>query len=89
MPAKAGDEPFITPANSGFTGIMELPTARTLKENSYRVGISQIDPYRYYYVALSPLEGIELSVLPQTRETQGLAAMVITRTNPSERGFGS
>ena len=56
----ADDEPFTYPANQGFTGIMEIPTARVMKENHYRMGASQIHPYRYYYIAFSPLKGIEL-----------------------------
>lgn len=80
----AGDEPFISPANSGFTGIMELPTARMLKENSYRVGISQIDPYRYYYLALSPFEGIELS--GKVTEILGVAA---SSGDPRFSGYGN
>ncbi len=39
---------------------MEIPTARILTENSYRMGISQIAPYRYYYGAVSPLKGLEI-----------------------------
>ena len=39
---------------------MEIPDARVLKENSYRLGISQIDPYRYYYGAVSPFKGLEI-----------------------------
>ncbi|MDD5008794.1 MAG: YjbH domain-containing protein, partial [Syntrophorhabdaceae bacterium] len=31
-----------------------------MKENHYRVGVSQIHPYRYYYLAFSPLKGVEL-----------------------------
>ena len=61
VPALAGDEPFVYPSNGGFTGIMEIPTARVMKENSYRIGASQIDPYRYYYMTFSPLRGIEIN----------------------------
>ncbi|MBA4390249.1 MAG: hypothetical protein C0399_04850 [Syntrophus sp. (in: bacteria)] len=84
MSATAGDEPFITPANSGFTGIMELPTARMLKENSYRVGVSQIDPYRYYYLALSPFKGVELS--GKVTEILGVAA---SPGDPKWSGYGN
>ena len=61
VPALAGDEPFVYPSNGGFTGIMETPTARVIKENSYRIGASQIDPYRYYYMTFSPFKGLELN----------------------------
>jgi len=40
---------------------MEIPTARVIKENSYRIGASQIDPYRYYYLSFSPFKGIEIN----------------------------
>jgi hypothetical protein len=56
----AGDEPFDSPANWGGTGLMETPTARVLREGRYRFGVSQVDPYRYYYGAISPLKGLEL-----------------------------
>ncbi len=39
---------------------MEIPSARVMPENSYRLGIGQADPYRYYYGAVSPLEGLEI-----------------------------
>ena len=58
--AYAGDEPFANPTNWGGTGLMETPTARVLKEGRYRIGISQVDPYRYYYGAISPLNGLEI-----------------------------
>ncbi len=58
--AHAGDEPFADPANWGGTGLMEIPTARVLKEGRFRVGVSQIDPYRYFYGAVSPLKGLEV-----------------------------
>jgi hypothetical protein len=55
----AGDEPFTSPANWGGTGLMEVPTARVIRENSYRIGFSQISPYRYFYGTISPLRGLE------------------------------
>jgi len=60
FPAFSSDYPFIFPSNWGATGLMEIPTARVLKENSYRLGVSQIRPYRYYYGAVSPLPGLEI-----------------------------
>ncbi len=54
------DEPFTYPANWGGTGLMEIPTARIMRENSYRLGFSQVKPYRYYYGAISPLKGLEI-----------------------------
>ncbi len=57
MPALAGDYPFIGPANWGGTGLMEIPTARVMKEDSFRVGAAQVYPYRYYYVLSVPCRG--------------------------------
>lgn len=56
----SGDEPFTYSANWGGTGLMETPTARIMKEGEYRVGISNIDPYWYYYGAVSPMKGLEI-----------------------------
>ncbi|MBI5664292.1 MAG: YjbH domain-containing protein [Nitrospirae bacterium] len=38
---------------------MDVPSARVIRENSYRLGFSQINPYRYFYGAISPLKGLE------------------------------
>lgn len=59
-PLAKSDEPFTGPANWGGTGLMETPTARIMDENKFRAGASQIDPYRYYYMAISPIDGLEL-----------------------------
>ena len=56
----AADEPFTNPSNWGGTGLMEVPSARVLRENAYRIGYSQIKPYRYYYGVVSPLKGLEI-----------------------------
>ena len=56
----ASDEPFTYPANWGGTGLMEIPTARVMKEDTYRFGASQVYPYRYYYGAISPLPRLEI-----------------------------
>jgi hypothetical protein len=58
--ATASDEPFTGPANWGGTGLMEVPTARVMKEDTYRFGAGQVYPYRYYYGAISPLKGLEV-----------------------------
>jgi hypothetical protein len=60
-PTQNPDEPFTGPANWGGTGLMEIPTARVMNENSYRVGAGQIDPYRYYYISLSPFKRLEIN----------------------------
>jgi hypothetical protein len=55
------DEPFVSSSNWGGTGLMEIPTARVMRENSYRLGINEVRPYRYYYGAFSPLRGLEIT----------------------------
>lgn len=54
------DAPFTGAANWGGTGLMAIPTARLMKEGAFRVGVSQVHPYRYYYGAISPLRGFEI-----------------------------
>jgi len=56
----AADTPFTNANNWGATGLMEMPTARVLETGKYRVGVSQINPYRYYYMAISPIKGLEI-----------------------------
>ena len=58
--AFAADAPFTSPNNWGATGLMETPTARVLENGHFRVGVGYIDPYVYYYGAVSPLKGLEV-----------------------------
>lgn len=51
---------FNSAANWGGTGLLEIPNARTLSYGEYRVGVTQVEPYRYYFGALSPYKGLEL-----------------------------
>lgn len=60
LSARAGDEPFTFPASWGGAGLMEIPTARVMGENRWRIGISQVDPARTFYGAVSPLPGLEI-----------------------------
>lgn len=41
---------------------MEIPTARILKVDSYRIGASQIEPYRYYFGTVSPFKRLEFNL---------------------------
>ena len=50
----AADAPFTSSTNWGETGLMEIPTARVIDYGKYRVGLSQVEPYRYYYGTVSP-----------------------------------
>jgi hypothetical protein len=53
---------------------METPTARVMKEKRFRIGAGQVDPYRYYYVALSPAKGLEIDGrITEILGVQGLA----------------
>jgi opacity protein-like surface antigen len=81
--ALAADEPFTSPNNWGATGLMETPTARVLKNGKFRVGVSQIDPYRYYYGAVSPVKGLEID----GRFTE-ILGMDISST-PGWKGYGN
>ena len=58
--AFAADTPFTSPNNWGATGLMETPTARVLENGKFRVGVGYIDPYLFYYGAVSPLRGLEI-----------------------------
>lgn len=59
---------------------MEIPTARILKENRYRLGASQVHPYRYYYFAMGLLERLEVNAA--VTEIIGVAGF----TNNSDYG---
>ncbi|MGE5247651.1 MAG: YjbH domain-containing protein, partial [Verrucomicrobiota bacterium] len=60
-PARAGDEPFTGPSNYGLTGLMEIPTARVMTEDRYRVGVTQVHPYRYFYGTVGLFERLEVN----------------------------
>ena len=84
-PVMAGDEPFDGPANWGGTGLMEIPTARVMREGRYRVGASQIDPYRYYYFAVSPLKGLEIE--GHVTEVLGVPALLAGYGNTKDKAL--
>ena len=60
-PARAGDEPFTSPSNFGVTGLLETPTARVMKENRYRLGATQVHPYRYYFGTVGLFDRLEVN----------------------------
>jgi len=39
---------------------MEDPTARVMKEDTFRVGAGEVFPYRYFYGAMGLLKGLEV-----------------------------
>lgn len=81
--AAAADEPFDGPANWGGTGLMEIPTARVLREGRYRIGAGQADPYRYYYGAISPLKGLEIG--GRFTEVLGVPALLAGYGNTKDK----
>lgn len=81
----ASVEPLGGPANWGGTGIMETPTARVLEENKFRAGISQIDPYRYYYIAVSPFKNLEID--GRVTEVIGVKALQSGYGNTKDKAF--
>jgi len=83
--AFAGDEPFTYPANWGGTGLMEIPTARVIKENSYRLGGGQVKPYRYYYGAISPLKGLEVD--GRITEVLGVSSGLVNQKNYKDKAI--
>ncbi len=82
--AFAGDAPFTSPNNWGATGLMETPTARVLENGKFRVGVGYVDPYLYYYGAVSPLRGLEID----GRITEELGTEV-GKDNPTWQGYGN
>jgi hypothetical protein len=77
------DEPFTSPANWGGTGLLETPTARVMKEGRFRIGVSQIDPYRYYYGEISPFKGVEIG--GRVTETLGVPALSAAYGNTKDK----
>lgn len=76
------DEPFTGPSNWGGTGLMEIPTARVMKENTFRFGVSLVDPYLHYYGAISPFKGLEFDF----RVTEILGTKI---TSPGWESYGN
>ncbi len=55
------DDPFDNGANWGGTGLMEIPTARVLKEGDIRFGYAQADPFRWYAGGMGIFSFLEVS----------------------------
>ena len=64
---------------------MEIPTARLMKEDTYRFGAGQVYPYRYYYVAVSPIKGIEID--GRVTEIIGVSALASGYGNYKDKAF--
>ena len=52
---------FAGPNNFGATGLLETPTARMMPENRYRLGATQVHPYRYYFGTVGIYGRIEVN----------------------------
>ena len=55
-------EPFTRPNNFGVTGLFETPTARIMPENRYRLGATQVHPYRYYFGTVGLYDRFEVNL---------------------------
>ncbi|OPX92441.1 MAG: hypothetical protein A4E58_03354 [Syntrophorhabdus sp. PtaB.Bin006] len=84
-PVFASDEPFTGPANWGGTGLMEIPSARVMKKDNYRIGAASVEPYRYYYGAMSPLKGLEFD--GRITEVSGVKALSVAYGNLKDKAF--
>ncbi len=63
---------------------METPTARVMKENRFRAGASQVDPYRAYYFTLGVFDRIEVN--GRVTEILGVKA---SSDDPDWSGYGN
>ena len=54
-------EPFTRPNNFGVTGLLETPTARMMPENRYRLGATQVYPYRYFFGTVGLYDRLEVN----------------------------
>ncbi len=78
----AADNRFITPTNSGFTGILSIPDAYTVGDDETRVGFSMEDPYRKYYLTYGIFPDIEFNGL--ITEILGAPGF----SSPQDSGYG-
>ncbi len=63
---------------------MEVPTARVMKENSYRFGAGQVYPYRYYHAAAGLFGRLEID--GRITEVLGVKA---SPEDPNWSGYGN
>ncbi|MBP9561077.1 MAG: YjbH domain-containing protein [Syntrophorhabdaceae bacterium] len=83
--AYAADEPFVNPTNWGTTGLIEIPTARVMKENSFRAGIGLAHPYNWYYLVISPVKGLEME--GRITEIRGIPALTTSYGNYKDKAM--
>lgn len=82
----AGDDPFTGPANWGGTGLMEIPSARVMREGRFRAGYTRIKPYIYYWGAISPIQGLELDA--RVTEIMDVPALTADYGNYKDKAIG-
>ncbi len=58
-----------TPANPGFTGLWEYPTAEMLPDGHGRIGLTKATPYNHYFINLSWLPWLEVNARFNTFNT--------------------
>ena len=56
-----------------------------MQEGGYRVGVSNIDPYRYYYGAISPVKGLEID--GRITEVLGVPALTAGYGNTKDKAI--
>ncbi len=80
-----GDDPFLAPNNFGVTGLLETPTARVIRENRYRLGATQVHPYRYYFGTVGLFDRIEVN--GRVNEVIGVPALSAGYGNYKDKAF--
>ncbi|MEW6602989.1 MAG: YjbH domain-containing protein, partial [Nitrospirota bacterium] len=79
------EEPFTFPSNWGGTGLMEVPTARIMRKNSYRLGFGEVRPYRYYYGTISPFSRLEIT--GRITEEMGIPSGLVSQKNFKDKAI--
>jgi hypothetical protein len=79
----AGYEPFSRPNNFGVTGLLETPTARVMPENRYRLGVTQVHPYRYYFGTVGLFDRFEVN----GRVNEALGIPTKTGSSSKDKAF--
>jgi hypothetical protein len=65
------------------TGLFETPTARVMKENRFRLGATQVHPYRYYFGTVGLFDRIEVN----GRLNESLGISTQTGSSSKDKAF--
>ncbi len=84
-PESANADQFADVSNWGGTGLLETPNARVLQEGQMRAGMGQVDPYRFYYMAVSPLKRFEVGL--RLTEVLGVPALSANYGNTKDKAL--